>query len=99
MLDKEQTVATPPTSTTGVVRVYGIKEIKEVFEYRDKGYSQRETAQELGYSRNVSIQSPPRGAEWRSKGEAPGTQDGTGASFYAASAASSSSGFAGGGIA
>ena len=52
MLDKEQTVATPPTSTTGVVRVYGIKEIKEVLEYRDKGYSQRETAQELGYSRN-----------------------------------------------
>ena len=32
--------------------MYGMEEIKEVLEFRDRGYSQRKTARELDYSLN-----------------------------------------------
>ena len=40
------------STSTGVVNMYGLIEIKEVLECRDKGWSQRETADYLSYSRN-----------------------------------------------
>ena len=52
MLRKGQNVAAPPTPSKGAVHMYGMKEIKEVLESRDKGWSQRKTADELNYSRN-----------------------------------------------